>query len=129
MVHTSSTRTQVGPPAYTYRATARLGMLHAIRRRGIIIVAAVTVPVVVVGVAPVVDVPAVAVLALAMLVVAFLLFVALVVVTFIRRLLLSSRVDPMMCRTSLTELKDTTVLRRYFSSSTLDAAAEMLATV
>eukprot|EP00964_Phaeocystis_antarctica_P028441 scaffold16036_cov58-Phaeocystis_antarctica.AAC.5 len=37
MVHTSSTRTQVGP-AYTYRATARLGMLHAIRRRGIIIV-------------------------------------------------------------------------------------------
>ena len=29
MVHTSSTRTQVGP-AYTYRATARLGMLHAI---------------------------------------------------------------------------------------------------
>eukprot|EP00964_Phaeocystis_antarctica_P007142 scaffold3864_cov59-Phaeocystis_antarctica.AAC.6 len=52
-------------------------MLHAIRRRGIIIVAAVAVPVVVVGVAPVVDVPAVAVLALAMLVVAFLLFVAL----------------------------------------------------
>ena len=53
MVHTSSTRTQVGP-AYTYRATARLGMLHAIRRRGIRIVAAVAVPVVVVGVAPVV---------------------------------------------------------------------------
>ena len=78
MVHTSSTRTQVGP-AYTYRATARLGMLHAIRRRGIIIVAAVAVPVVVVvvGVAPVVDVPSIAVLALAMLVVAFLLFVAL----------------------------------------------------
>ena len=38
MVHTSSTRTQVGP-AYTYRATARLGMLHAIRRRCLLLLA------------------------------------------------------------------------------------------